>query len=371
MGREVLARGDGAAAADEAYQRGVEVRLAGRQLVGPRRVELRGHDGGEGRLRALPAGVHDLDVTAEVLELGGGVAADLQHALVHCRVAEVGRPRHVQALDVALAGLEVRARLPRQRRAVTIVGAGDHVEHGGGVAHGARQRAGVGHVLPAGEAGRLRHPPVGGLEADEAAEGRRDPHRAAPVGAEADRSQPGRHRGGGAAAGAARRPLEVPRIARGAEHRVVGQRLVAELREVRLAEDDGAGHAQAGDGDVVLLGQQLGEEARSAGGGEAARVERVLDRHRHAVQRTDRLPLHHGDLGLAGRCPGHAGADEAERVQPRVQRLDAGQQRLGELDGRELLVTDQRGDLEGGSPGKIVMNQGKTLRIRRIVSSGS
>src|SRR2546429_3342725 len=44
------------AAADEAHQRGVEVRLASRQLVAPRRVELCGHDGGEGRLRALPAG---------------------------------------------------------------------------------------------------------------------------------------------------------------------------------------------------------------------------------------------------------------------------------------------------------------------------
>ena len=46
---------------------------------------------------------------------------------------------------------------------------------------------------------------------------------------------------------------------------------------------------------------------------------------------------------------GHArdvGRDHAEGVEARVERLDAGQQRLGDLDGRELLVTDERGDLE-------------------------
>jgi hypothetical protein len=89
------------------------------------------------------------------------------------------------------------------------------------------------------------------------------------------------------------------------------------------------------------------------------------------VQRTERLPLHHGDLGLAGRRPRDIGGDQAESVQPWVERVDASQQCFGELDGRELLLTDQRGDLEGGPPGEILVDQGKILRTRRIVSSGS
>jgi hypothetical protein len=89
------------------------------------------------------------------------------------------------------------------------------------------------------------------------------------------------------------------------------------------------------------------------------------------VQRAQRLALHHRDLRLARGHPRDVGRDEAERVQPRVERLDASQQRVGELDRRDLLVADERGDLERGPPGEIVVNQGEILRTGRIVSSGS
>jgi len=89
------------------------------------------------------------------------------------------------------------------------------------------------------------------------------------------------------------------------------------------------------------------------------------------VQGAEGLALHHRDLRLAR---GHARdfrGDHAEGVQTWIDRLDAGEQRLGDLDGRELLVTDERGDLEGGSPGEVFVNQSSILRTRRIVSSGS
>jgi hypothetical protein len=89
------------------------------------------------------------------------------------------------------------------------------------------------------------------------------------------------------------------------------------------------------------------------------------------VQRAQRLALHHCDLRLARRHTGHLGGDQAEGVQARVEGFDARQQRFGDLDGRELLVTDERGDLERGSPGEVLVNQGFILRTRRIVSSGS
>jgi hypothetical protein len=89
------------------------------------------------------------------------------------------------------------------------------------------------------------------------------------------------------------------------------------------------------------------------------------------VQRAQRLALHDGDLGLAGRGPRDVDGDLAERVEARVHRLDATQQGLGDLDGRELLVADEGGDLERGSPGEVLVNQGCILRTRRIVSSAS
>jgi len=146
---------------------------------------------------------------------------------------------------------------------------------------------------------------------------------------------------------------------------------VAELGGVGLAEDDGAGRLQPAHGDVVLLRDQVREEPRAAGGAHAAGVEHVLQRHRYAVQRAERLALHDRDLRLAGRRPRQLRRHQAEGVHPRVERLDAGQQRGGELDGGELLVTNQRGDLERRSPGEILVDHGLRLRIRKIVSSGA
>jgi len=229
----------------------------------------------------------------------------------------------------------------------------------------------VREMLPAWKSRRLRHAAVGRLEAHQPAERRGDAHRAAAVGADADRTQARRHRRGGAAARAARCEHGVPGVARDPEHRTVGEGLEAELREVRLAEDDGAGRLQASDRDVVRLRHQLGEEPRAARRAEAARVERVLERERHTVQRAERLALHHRDLRLARGHARDVGRDHAEGVEARVQRLDAGQQRLGDLDGRELLVTDERGDLERRPPGEILVNQESILRTRRIVSSGA
>jgi hypothetical protein len=89
------------------------------------------------------------------------------------------------------------------------------------------------------------------------------------------------------------------------------------------------------------------------------------------MQGPERLALHHLDLRLAGGRARHLRGDHAVGVQTRVERLDAREQRFGDLDRGKLLVTDERGDLERGSPGEVVVNQGSILRTRRIVSSGS
>jgi len=88
------------------------------------------------------------------------------------------------------------------------------------------------------------------------------------------------------------------------------------------------------------------------------------------VEGADRLALHDGDLRLAGGRARRVRRHQAERVQTWIERLDPGQQRCGELDRRELLVTDQRGDLERRPPGQILVDQEFILRTKEIVSSG-
>jgi hypothetical protein len=89
------------------------------------------------------------------------------------------------------------------------------------------------------------------------------------------------------------------------------------------------------------------------------------------VERADRLALHDGDLRFAGGRPRRVRRHQAECVQSWIERFDPGQQRSGEFDRRELLVTDQRGDLERRPPGQILVDQESILRTREIVSSGA
>src|SRR5262249_56740108 len=112
------------------------------------------------------------------------------------------------------------------RVTVAIVAARDDVEQGGRVTYRASDGSGVADVLPAGKARVLGNATVGRLEAEQVTERRRDAHGAAAVRAEGERAQPARHRGRRAPAGAARGELDIPRIAGGAEERIVRQRLV-------------------------------------------------------------------------------------------------------------------------------------------------
>src|SRR2546427_12732085 len=172
-------------------------------------------------------------VAAERLELRRRVAGQLGDTRVRAGVAEVGCPRDVETLHAAVARVEVRARLTRERAPVAVVATGDHVEHEGGVADGPRERPHVRDVgEAAGEAAPVRDAAVRGLEAVRAAERGGDADRAAAVPAERDRTAAPRARDRRAAARATRRERGVPRVLGHAEEGVLGDGLVAELRRV-------------------------------------------------------------------------------------------------------------------------------------------
>src|SRR5262249_61427591 len=134
-------------------------------------------------------------VAAERSDPGGGVAGELEHLRIAAGGAEIRRPRDVETFHPALAGVDVRAGLTRQRLTIAVVPAADDVEHGRRVAHAPRERTDVRDVIPPREADADRHATVRGLDANEPAERRRNADRPAAVRSERDRATPGCHRG--------------------------------------------------------------------------------------------------------------------------------------------------------------------------------
>src|SRR5438270_5467560 len=100
--------------------------------------------------------------------------------------------------------------------------------------------------------------------------------RAAEVGADSERGTMACDGGGLAAARAAdgHRSLRILCLA---EERVVGVAEHRELGAVRLAEEDRAGGAKAGDGGCILGWNEVLQEGRAGGQGKPCRCNHVLD----------------------------------------------------------------------------------------------
>ena len=117
----------------------------------------------------------------------------------------------------------------------------------------------------------------------------------------------------------------------GPERRVLVRGAERELVQVRLADDDGAGLAQLRDRRRVATGDVALAHARRRSRRRAPDVEEILDRHRHAVQRTAVVSGRQLAVRLARLPPRLVRHDEDERVQARVVGLDAPQALLGDL----------------------------------------
>ena len=174
------------------------------------------------------------------------------------------------------------------------------------------------------------HPAVRRLEAGHAVERGRVADRRAGVAPETQETLARRHRGRRAAARAAGDPGRVPGVAgrRGlrAERELVGH---------GLAEDHGAAAPERRD-DVGVPGRDLPAPGRRAGlGGEAGDVHQVLHADRDPAQEPA-LAAAPGGVGLARRGQRPVAVDHHEGLQRRLDRLDPVEQRLGQLDRRDL-----------------------------------
>src|SRR4029077_14852316 len=142
------------------------------------------------------------------------------------------------------------------------------------------------------------------------------------------------------AAAAAWRAVYVVGVARAAVHRLPGLNAGAARRAVGLGDENCARATEAGDDCGVVVGDVAAHDAQTRGGGEAGRVEDVLDRERHAVQRAEGVLALVVTVGGARLFERGLGSREDDGVQAWVDRVDVIEVRAHDLDGGQLLVAN-------------------------------
>ncbi len=139
------------------------------------------------------------------------------------------------------------ARRERRRPVrVALLGPRQRVEQRRRVAHAARQRTLYGKAVDLDAGGPRADPAPRRLDAEQAADARRDPDGAAPVAGVGDRHEAERHCHRRPAAGSSGGQGRVPRVAGRTRHIVVGVATAAEFGGVGLAEADRACLAEPG-----------------------------------------------------------------------------------------------------------------------------
>ena len=164
-----------------------------------------------------------------------------------------------------------------------VIATGD-VGHGQGIADGqGEHRDAIDRAAGRHQAG-IGQPALGRLEPDDIVETRRYAARACGVGTEGEGRQTTGDHAGRTGAGTAADVIRVEAVRHRAVRRAGADQAGGELVEVGLADEDGAGGAQARDHASVGLGL-VGELGAGGGGRPAGGVDIVLDGEGHAVQR--------------------------------------------------------------------------------------
>ena len=232
-------------------------------------------------------------------------------------------------------------RLQRQRVAGMAPGHG--VEHQRRIGYVARHRA-VNREVAERRAGRpVRDAARTRAQPHHAAETRGVAQRAAEVAAGREPYLPRRQRRRRSAGRSAGGQVRPPRVAGGAEHRVEGLRSGAELRRVRLADDDRAVRLQPLDHVIRARRDVVGVDRRAEGRAHALHLVQVLHRDRQAGE-----PVRRRVGGGRGRNPPRPVARpvEAERRHGAERAVGFGdplRRRVDQLQRRDFAPA-QRGD---------------------------
>ena len=193
-----------------------------------------------------------LDRRARLAELERRGPAGPLDVRIHADADQVGRVREPEPAANPAAAAAAKLRPPWAARGRQWARPRHGVEHEPDVLRGAGEGAGYLEGVPQPVRGPRGHQARRRPEPDDPAERCGDAQRAAQIGPLGQRDHACGQRGRAAAGGAARAPLRVPRIPGAAEDLVEGVAPRGELGAVGLAEDDGAGLAEAPHHERVL-----------------------------------------------------------------------------------------------------------------------
>ena len=263
------------------------------------------------------------------------------------REAEIGRHAHAQRREVGRTRGREAGRVPGRptlqdgRVGIGAVGPGHRGQKERRILDGPGHRS-------VGREGDGREDPVGaghdsgaGAEPHDAAIGRRRAERSAHVGPRGERGVSQGQRHGRPARRAGAGPVERVGVRGRPVDAVAGVGAGAPFRHVGLAEGQRARRADGRDGRVVARGQRVDMELRSVGRGQAAHVLHVLHRDGQAVEKGQRLAGPHRGLRGAGRGPHPLEIRRDDGVDRMVERLDARDAGIGQLEGRQGAAADE------------------------------
>ena len=239
-------------------------------------------------------------------------------------------------------------------RAVFRVVAGHGAEQDGAILHGAGDRAGL--IQRGGERDHApaRAAAISRLDAGDTAETGGLADGAAGIGGGGAECEAGGDSGGGATGRATGHQLAViasagPRV----DHRAEGGGGVGgahrELIQIGLAEEDGTIAQQIGRDRAFVRRHERFQNAAGRGGAYAGGAEQILDGQRNAGERAV-VAARQRRIGGGGLGTRQVRGDSDEGVQHRVQRVDRGEEVVGEFQRRHVALA-QRG--AGAGQGEI------------------
>jgi hypothetical protein len=292
------------------------------------------------RDRIAQARIDLLDVTAQLLEREQRRANDGCDLVVDPQITEVGAEGDAQPRNAIVEAGDIVLGRGRQAHLVAVVRSGHDLEHQRGIADRAADRAGVRHVVVVVDR-EVGHPPVGRLEAEDAAECGRHADRAGAVRALMDRADARGRADRGAGARAAGVHAVLPGVVRDAGERAVTAALPAELGDGGLPDRDRARRREALDERRVDVRDAFGIDPGARHGPHALAEREVLDRGRHAMEGPERVAAHHRLLGLARPRPCRVCGPGTDRVEPGIERLGPREHRVHDLDRGDRFGPDQ------------------------------
>lgn len=190
---------------------------------------------------------------------------------------------------------------------------------------------------------------IGRFEPEDPAEVRRDADRSGGIRPDLKWREPGSDASGSTAGASTGRTPKVSWVGGSAVEVAVAIERASQLGHVALAHEDRSRRLEASDDDSIFRWHVMLEWLMARGGPHTSGLERVFDRERHAVQRSEGVAPLHCEVSLGSECQCSICVQRDNRVEGRVVPLDARQ--MG-LDNRASAITESRTDhrLEGPCP---------------------